>query len=86
MSTWAANPPLVKTGDVIGFAALTVSNLPAALLSSLIYHYNQHHRPTHLTMILATDHRSLAPSTASDGFHERLRVDRGLLPIISLPP
>ncbi|MDU0286894.1 fatty acid degradation protein FadX [Staphylococcus pseudintermedius] len=84
--TWAAIPSLVKTGDVIGLAALTVSNLPAALLSSLIEHYNQHHEPTQLTMMMANDISSRGLATELDDFVERHMVDRVIMSIMTASP
>lgn len=86
MCTWAAIPSLVKTGDVIGLAALTVSNLPAALLSSLIEHYNQHHEPTQLTMMMANDISSRGLATELDDFVERHMVDRVIMSIMTASP
>lgn len=62
---------LVQDGDVIGLAALTVSNLPAEVLQLLLSQYDDTQSPKDLTFILANDISSGGLTVELDDFVER---------------
>ncbi|MBT2810151.1 CoA-transferase [Staphylococcus coagulans] len=77
---------LIHDGDVIGLAALTVSNLPTALLYGLAEQYDETASPAHLTFMLANDISTGGHTIDLDHFIQRNMVDRIIMSIMTASP
>ena len=74
---------IVKDGDVIGLAALTVSNLPAEVLQLLLNQYDETQSPKDLTFILANDISSGGFTVELDDFVERGMIKKVIMSIMT---
>ncbi|UEX90247.1 malonate decarboxylase subunit alpha [Staphylococcus ratti] len=77
---------IVQDGDVIGLAALTVSNLPAEVLQLILTQYDETQSPKNLTMMLANDISSGGFTVELDDFVERGMVKRLIMSIMTASP
>lgn len=77
---------IVQDGDVIGLAALTVSNLPAEVLQHLLTQYDETQSPKQLTMMLANDISSGDLTVELDDFVERGMIQRLIMSIMTRSP
>ncbi|ANZ34446.1 CoA-transferase [Staphylococcus carnosus] len=77
---------IVKDGDVIGVAALTVSNLPAELLRNVLEAYDKTGSPKGLTFINANDISSMGTEPELDDFVERGMISRIIMSIMTASP
>lgn len=75
---------LVKEHDVIGIAALTISNLPGDLLQCLVDQYDEMKSPKNLTFILANDITSMGLAPDLNTFVKRKMVSRLIMSIMTL--
>ncbi|RZI02429.1 acyl CoA:acetate/3-ketoacid CoA transferase [Staphylococcus condimenti] len=83
---WQDLQHIVKDGDVIGVAALTVSNLPAELLRNLLDTYDKTGSPKELTFINANDISSMGLEPELDDFVERGMISRIIMSIMTASP
>lgn len=74
---------IVKDGDVVSVAALTVSNLPAELLRSVLDIYDQTGSPKALTFMNANDISSMGMEPELDDFVERGMLSRIIMSIMT---
>ena len=77
---------IVQDGDVVGLAALTVSNLPSEILQHLLAQYDETQSPKQLTMMLANDISSGGLTVELDDFVERGMIQRLIMSIMTASP